>query len=203
MPKLDNLLLFRCVQVHAPPAIEEPRRRPVLQCQRVDAERSGALPAIPRFHGRQSRAQHRADVRVHPARLSRLRAARARRPGGARRTRVPLLHGSRHRPAPGAEGIGRSFVPLPQGAGHAAAQSRRPPRRATSIPAISPICWRAPASISSPSASKARAWWSICSTSTCASGRASCFRRRGRCGPRPCKARRGETSSELAATGTG
>ena len=49
----------------APPAIEEPRRRPVLQCQRLDAERSDVLPAIPRFHGRQPRARQCADVRIH------------------------------------------------------------------------------------------------------------------------------------------
>ena len=30
-------------------------------------------------------------------------------------------------------------------------------------------------------------WWSICSTTTCASARASCSHRRGRCAPRRCK----------------
>ena len=81
-------------------------------------------------------------------------------------------------------------VPLPQGAGQAAARPRRPARRATSIRRTSPTCWRAPASTSSPSASRARARWSICSITTCASARASCSRRRGRCGPRRCKPRR-------------
>ena len=116
----------------APPAIEEPRRRRVLQCQRLDAERSVVLPAVPRFHGRQPRAQRRADVRIHAKRLSHVRAARARKPGGAGRARLPLLHGSRHRPAHGAEGIGRPLVPLPQSAGQAAAQPGR--RRAKRHP---------------------------------------------------------------------
>jgi hypothetical protein len=43
------------------------------------------------------------------------------------------------------------------------------------------------ASTWSPSVSKARAWWSICSTTMCASVRVSCSRRRARCAPRRCK----------------
>ncbi len=74
MPKIDNLLLFRCVEGGRAAAIEEPRRRPVLQCQRIDAQRSVVLPAVPRFHGRQPRAQQRADVRIHARSLSRVRA---------------------------------------------------------------------------------------------------------------------------------
>ena len=52
----------------------------------------------------------------------------------------------------------------------------------------SPTCSDGSASISSPTISKARARRSICSTTTYASGRAFCSRRRVQCAPRRCKA---------------
>ena len=132
MPKIDNLLLFRCVQVVR--RLQLKSRDVGLFCNISAATLTDAdlLQAIPRFHGRQPRAQQRADVRVQPGRLSRLRPARARSSGGAGRARLPLLHGSRHRSAHGAEGIGRPLVPLPEGAGQIAA--RQVDRRAKRHP---------------------------------------------------------------------
>ena len=122
MPKIDNLAVFRCVQVMRRLLTEKPRCRPVLQRQRRDPDRRADVPAIPRFHGRQSRARVLADVRIHAGGLSRLRPDRARKPCCARRARLPLLDGSCHRSAYGAERAGRPVIPLPESAGQAAAQ---------------------------------------------------------------------------------
>jgi cyclic-di-GMP phosphodiesterase, flagellum assembly factor TipF len=67
--------------------------------------------------------------------------------------------------------------------------ARETPRRIFTRP-ISPTCWAASASISSPTGSRANRQWSTCSTTTCASDRAFCFHCRGRCGPKPCRALR-------------
>jgi hypothetical protein len=59
--------------------------------------------------------------------------------------------------------------------------------RAISIRPISPICSAVSGSILSPSGSRAKDRWSICSNAACASARALCSRRRGRYAPKPCR----------------
>ena len=113
---------------------------------------------------------------------------REREPRRARRPRLPLLARQRHRPAHRAARAGDARLPLRQGSGKPAAQSRqrdrgRHPSRRPLRPAR-----LASASSWSPRRSKAKAWSSICSTTTCDSARASCSRRRGRCAPRRCRA---------------
>ena len=124
MPKIDNLLLFRCVQV---------TRRLQLKSRDVGlfCNVSASTLSDPVFFRQfldfmdANRALSNALMFEFTQSAYRaLRAARARKPGGARRTRLPLLHGSCHRPAHGAEGIGRPLVPLPQSAGQAVAQPR-------------------------------------------------------------------------------
>ena len=59
MPKIDNLLMFRCVQVMR--RLQLKNRDVGLFCNVSAATLTdaGDVPAVPRFHGRQSRARHR------------------------------------------------------------------------------------------------------------------------------------------------
>ena len=131
----------------APPAAEEPRRRPVLQCQRRDAERCRPSSSNSSISWTPTARSRRADARIHarapiaPSGRSSTKAWR-RWPSAASASRwitSPTCAWSRKE-------LAERGVPLPQGAGQAAAQSRgqraeRHPSRRSRRPA-----WRAPAS---------------------------------------------------------
>ncbi len=72
MPKIDNLLVFRCVQVVR--RLQLKSRDVGLFCNLSAGvfERPDLFQAIARFHGSQSRAGRLADFRIHASRLSRL-----------------------------------------------------------------------------------------------------------------------------------
>ena len=140
MPKIDNLLLFRSVQV---------LRRLLLKDREIGVfcNVSSSTLRDPEFFSQFSdfmdanRALAPAsDVRVQAGRLPRHGAGRIRKPGCAREPRLPLLDGSRHRSAHGAARIVRARLPLPQGfrrnagqerpcrqRGHSSRRSFRPP----------------------------------------------------------------------------
>ena len=146
MPKIDNLAVFRCVQV---------TRRLLMKSRDVglfcnlsastltdplmfqqfldfmDANRALASSLMFEFTQEAYRS---------------FRSDRARKPFGACRAWLPLLDGPRHRPAHGAERARRPLVPLPESPSQATAQQSRRRARATLTRKISPICWRVRAS---------------------------------------------------------
>ena len=66
MSVVDNLLLFRCVQIVRRLTQKTPRHRRVLQHLRRHAGRRGVLPAVPRIHAPQPRPRGPDRVRVRP-----------------------------------------------------------------------------------------------------------------------------------------
>ena len=100
MPKLDNLLMFRCVQVMR--RLQMKNRDVGLFCNVSAHDVAGRhlFQAIFRFHGRQSCARPLDAARVYPRRLSQLRSAGKRGARLARRARLSFLARSCHRSAP-------------------------------------------------------------------------------------------------------
>ena len=95
MPKLDTLSVLRCVQVVRRLLLKN--RDVGLFCNLSAAALTDwRLSAVPRIHRRQSRHCASTGVRIHPERGPRHGADRARRAGGARRTRLSLLDGQSH-----------------------------------------------------------------------------------------------------------
>ena len=115
-------------------------------------------------------------------------ADRAREPCGACRARISLFHGQSHRSSPRAARTDRARLSLHQGVGGAVAQPGRRQHDQHPSRRISPTCSAVSASISSPSGSRANRRWSIFSITMSASARAFCFRRRGRCARKRCRA---------------
>ncbi len=189
MPKIDNLVVFRCVQVVRRLLFKN--REIGLFCNLsgstlTDGTRVPAAARIPRGQPR-DRALDRA--RIHAERAAQRRADREREPRRARRARLPLLARQCHAICGSSRASSRArgfrFVKVPADAPaqprrhgherHPSGRSLRPAR---------PLRHR-------PDRREDRERghrWSICSTTTCASARASCSRRRGRCAPRRCRA---------------
>jgi cyclic-di-GMP phosphodiesterase TipF (flagellum assembly factor) len=117
MPKIDNLLLFRCVQV---------TRRLQLKSRDIGlfCNVSASTLSDPVFF-RQFLDFMDANRALSNALMFEFTQSAYRALGPLEHESLAALHGSCHRPAPGAEGIGRSLVLLPESAGQAAAQSRR------------------------------------------------------------------------------
>ncbi len=127
-----------------------------------------------------------------PSLRARIQAERAGAPWGrsrlesladAARARLPLLDGPCHRPAHRAARSGRARRALHQGAGARCCSSAR--AKPTDIHAadLSDLLGRHGISLIADQI-EAETRWSNCSTTTCGSARASCSRRRARCGPR-------------------
>ena len=165
MPKIDNLVVFRCVQV---------LRRLLLKNREVGVFCNLSVATL-------------TDAVVFPQLLEFLDANRAIAPSlvleftqsglrgagpieneslAALRDRgFHFSHGQCDGPAPGAARARRPRFSLRQAAGEPAPQPRRH-HAPISIRATCPICSPASASTSSPRRSKARARWSICSITT-------------------------------------
>ena len=98
MPKLDNLLVLRCVQVVRRLLLKN--RDIGLFCNVSGATLTDSgFPQISRIHGRQPRHRAVAGLRIHPKRGARHGADRAREPRRARRTRLSVLDGQPYRSA--------------------------------------------------------------------------------------------------------
>ena len=126
MPAIDNLMLFRCVQVVR--RLSTKNREIGLFCNiaAMTLRERRRVQAVPRFPRRQPRAGAVSGVRVPAgARARSMGPIEQRMPCGARRARLPLLDRSRHRSAHRAARARRPRLPLRQGAGRAAARPDR------------------------------------------------------------------------------
>ncbi len=140
MPKIDNLVVFRCVQVV---------RRLLLKNREIGlfCNLSASTLTDPQFSAvsRIRRCEPRhcavAGVRIYADRGARHGADRARRPGGARRARLPVLARQCRRPAHRTARACQPQLPLHQDSGKLPAQPHGRPRP-TSIPPTSPT-WSA------------------------------------------------------------
>ena len=187
MPKIDNLVIFRCVQVVRRLLLKNRDIGLFCNLSGVDADRFAR--SFPQFLEFMDANRAIASSLVLEFTQSALRtmgpieheslAALAER---GFRFSLDNVTDLRIEPRELAD-RGFRFIKVPA----SLLLNRTSAPRPTSTPPISPTCSAASASISSPRGSRARAAWSICSITTCASARASCSRRRGRCARRRCR----------------
>ena len=145
MPAIDNLMVFRAVQVVR--RLSTKNREVGLFCNMsaVDARERNRVPGDRGLPRREQGARALSGVRVLAIVRARDGADRARMPGDLGRAGLPLLDGSHDGSARRAARARRPRLPLHQGAVGAAACPARP-RAATSIRRISPTCSAASAS---------------------------------------------------------
>ena len=91
MPKIDNLVVFRCVQVVRRLLLKNREIGAVLQPLGIDADRRRGVPAIAGIPRSQPRHRAFGRARIHPELRAQRRPDREREPGGARRARLSLL----------------------------------------------------------------------------------------------------------------